>query len=144
MQVLPEYRLYHGASECVKLRSSWYVCKPFATAADRKLEAGIHEKKDAAELVLDGHLLGENPQEVNLAELLHLAQREFKDVKTIDEIDLEQGWPQLRAKLDKAYLNWKGELLKTQDEIVRKFPLWRLKFRHQILNSSAWGVTSIV
>jgi len=44
---------------------------------DRKLEAGIHEKKDAAEPVLDSYLLGENLYEVNLAELLRIAQREF-------------------------------------------------------------------
>ncbi|MDE2104500.1 MAG: SWF/SNF helicase family protein, partial [Patescibacteria group bacterium] len=74
---------------------------------DRKLEASIHEKKDAAELVLDGHLLGETPAEVNLAELLHLAQREFKNVKTLDEHELEQGWPKLRAALSRAYVAWR-------------------------------------
>jgi hypothetical protein len=73
---------------------------------DRKLEGGLHEKKDAAELVLDGHLLGESSSEVNLAELLHTAMREFKDVKTMDEEVLEHGWPQLRAALGKAFLQW--------------------------------------
>jgi hypothetical protein len=73
---------------------------------DRKLEGGLHEKKDAAELVLDGHLLGETSSEVNLAELLHTAMREFKDVKTMDEEVLQQSWPQLRAALGKAFLQW--------------------------------------
>lgn len=76
---------------------------------DRKLEAGIHEKKDAAELVLDGHLLGETPVEVNLHELLRLAQAEFKSVKTIDEDELKKGWPRLRAALGRAFLDWKGK-----------------------------------
>jgi len=47
-----------------------------AGSIDRKLEAGIHEKKDAAGLVLDGHLLGETPAEVNLHKLLRIAQTE--------------------------------------------------------------------
>lgn len=51
---------------------------------DRKLEAGIHEKKDATELVLDGHLFGETPKEVNLHELLCIAKNEFYMVKTIE------------------------------------------------------------
>jgi hypothetical protein len=37
---------------------------------DRRLETGIHEKKDATEIVLDSRLLGETPAEVNLHELL--------------------------------------------------------------------------
>jgi len=71
----------------------------------------IHEKKDAAELVLDGHLLGENPLEVNLHELLRIAQTEFKNIKTIDEYELEQDWPRQRAVLGQAFLKWKSETL---------------------------------
>jgi hypothetical protein len=41
-------------------------------------------------LVLDGHLVGETPTEINLHELLRAAQSEFRDVKTLDEQDLEQ------------------------------------------------------
>jgi hypothetical protein len=37
---------------------------------DRKLESLIQEKSDAAELVLDGQLIGERSEEVTLAELL--------------------------------------------------------------------------
>ena len=73
---------------------------------DYKLEANLHEKSDAAELVLDGHLLGETPAEVNLAELLHSAHREFNRVKTLDEVELEKGWPRLRAALGKAFNQW--------------------------------------
>jgi hypothetical protein len=60
--------------------------------------------------VLDGHLFGETPEEVNLAELLRNAQREFKEVKTMDEDDLEQDWPRLRAALGEAFLEWTCEL----------------------------------
>lgn len=68
---------------------------------DRKLEALIQEKGEAAELVLDGHLLGEHSTEVNLAELLNLAQKEFAGgrVPTLDERELEKQWPELRAQL---------------------------------------------
>jgi hypothetical protein len=66
------------------LRTPTSICD---SSIDRKLEAGIHEKKDAAELVLAGHLLGKTPEEVNLHELLRLAQREFTEVKTMDEED---------------------------------------------------------
>lgn len=102
---------------------------------DRKLEAGIHEKKDAAELVLDGHLLGETPAEVNLHELLRIAQTEFKSVKTIDEEELEQGWPHLRAALGKAFLDWHNvcgsELIKLDKPPnfnSESLPLWRQRF----------------
>lgn len=73
---------------------------------DRKLEAGIHEKKDVAELVLDCHLLGESHTEVNLYELLRTAQTELRNVKAIAEQDLEQDWPRLRAGLGNSFLNW--------------------------------------
>jgi hypothetical protein len=102
---------------------------------DRKLEAGIHEKKDAAELVLDGHLLGESPAEVNMHDLLRLAQREFKDVKTIDEDELKQDWPHLRAALGKAFLDWNrvaNKMIRTNEPTFQsRIPLWRLRFiRH--------------
>lgn len=92
---------------------------------DRKLEAGIHEKKDAAELVLDGHLLGEHPTEVNLHELLRIALREFKEAKTMDEADLEQGWPRLRAALGMAFLKWNqaGSKSPLHSEIINPLPL---------------------
>ncbi len=75
---------------------------------DRKLEALIQEKGDAAELVLDGTLLEEQTAEVNLAELLNIAMQEFSDgkLKTIDEEVLERGWPALRAKLGRAVQAW--------------------------------------
>ena len=127
-----------GINRAHRLNSPWpvnvwsVICDG---SIDRKLEAGIHEKKDAAELVLDGHLLGENPEEVNLAELLRIAQREFKDVKTIDEEDLEQGWPHLRAALGKAFLNWNKvcspEIIqppKTPATQPKTLPPWRQHF----------------
>jgi len=101
-----------------------------AGSIDRKLEAGIHEKKEASELVLDGHLLGENPAEVSLHELLRIAQTEFKNIKTIDEEELEQGWPRLRAALGQAFLKWKSELLDTPKPATNVSPLWRQRFIH--------------
>jgi hypothetical protein len=96
---------------------------------DRKLEAGIHEKKDAAELVLDGNLLGETPKEVNLHELLSIAKNEFEQVKTIDEEDLEQDWLRLRAALSKVFVKWKVEMQEpTKQKPAENFPLWRHRF----------------
>ena len=119
-----------------RLNSSWpvnvwsVICDG---SIDRKLEGGIHEKKDAAGLVLDGHLLGETPNEVNLAELLHIAHEEFKNIKTIDEHDLEQGWPRLRAALGQAFLAWNGASRLTpkasRPAPVSSLPLWRQRFR---------------
>jgi hypothetical protein len=127
-----------GINRAHRLNSPWpvnvwsVICDG---SIDRKLEAGIHEKKDAAELVLDGHLLGENPTEVNLHELLRIAQSEFKEVKTIDEEELEQGWPRLRAALGKAFLNWHkacaGEIIKPAEmpqTPSESLPQWRQRF----------------
>jgi hypothetical protein len=126
-----------GINRAHRLNSPWpvnvwsVVCDG---SIDRKLEAGIHEKKDAAELVLDGHLLGESPQEVNLHELLRLAQSEFKSVKTIDEDELKQGWPRLRAALGMAFLDWKGAHGASRTKVeglesnVTSLPIWRQRF----------------
>jgi len=96
---------------------------------DRKLEAGIHEKNDAAELVLDGHLLGETSTEVNLHELLSIAKSEFNMVKTIDEDELEKGWPQLRAALGKAFFKWQSGLHQpVKPTYVTNLPFWRQRF----------------
>lgn len=71
---------------------------------DRKMESQIDEKEDAAELILDGHLLGEQPAETNLLELLRHAQRDFDPAsKTIPEPTLKSQWPALRQKLESAY-----------------------------------------
>lgn len=83
---------------------------------DRKMESQIDEKADAAELVLDGHLLGENAQEVNLAELLQTAVKEFDESsRTIDEAVLEAEWPALR------------ERLRNPKPAIR-FPAWRIRW----------------
>jgi len=77
---------------------------------DRKLEAMLQEKGDACELVLDGKLLGEQTDEVNLAELLEIARKEFADGKniiTIDEKALEKEWPPLRSQLNTAVRTWR-------------------------------------
>jgi hypothetical protein len=81
--------------------------------------------------VLDGHLLGESPAEVNLHELLRLAQTEFKCVKTMDEDELKQGWPRLRSALGRAFLDWRkvraNEIIEPTN-IQSRFPLWRQRF----------------
>lgn len=74
---------------------------------DRKLESLIQDKGDAAELVLDGRLIGERTDEVNLAELLNIAQREFNTQhNTIDEAMLAATWPALREKLRASMAAW--------------------------------------
>ncbi len=79
---------------------------------DRKLESLLDEKEDAAELVLDGRLMGENPQEVNLAELLTTALNEFNsDSQTIDEVTLERDeWPLVKQALAEAMHQWQAKV----------------------------------
>lgn len=74
-----------------------------AGTIDRKLEALIEEKGNACELVLDGRLMGENVEEVNLAELLQIAAAEFAEQQTYSEELLEKEWPALKARLQSAY-----------------------------------------
>jgi hypothetical protein len=76
---------------------------------DRKLEAMIQEKGDASELVLDGRLIGEQSSEVNLAELLEIAKKEFADgtIITVDEKELEKEWPALRSELSVGARAWR-------------------------------------
>jgi hypothetical protein len=102
---------------------------------DRRLEGGIHEKKDAAELVLDGHLLGEHMSETSLFELLDIARREFKTIKTLDEEELAVGWPQLGAALSKAFINWQKMFVREINPLTEAsssqssaLPLWRQRF----------------
>jgi hypothetical protein len=74
---------------------------------ERRMESMCDEKSDASELVLDGHLLGETPNEMNLAELLKTAAAEFNsETKTIDETVLLQEWPALRESLRAAQVAW--------------------------------------
>lgn len=77
-------------------------------SADRVLEENLHEKGDTSDLVLDGHLLGENPEEVNLSDILRIAAAEFDpDSKTVDESIIEAEWPSLRQRLHSAALAWR-------------------------------------
>jgi hypothetical protein len=64
-----------------------------------------------------------------------IAQTEFKSVKTIDENELKQDWPRLRAALGKALLNWIK--MSTREKIQSheappsqpcSIPLWRQRF----------------
>ncbi len=98
---------------------------------DRKLEGMNKEKGDAQELVLDGHLLGENPAEVNFAELLKVARREFESVGRvpsrgngphasglIDERELVKAWPALRRQLAASMQAWERPPRKFSVEVV--------------------------
>jgi hypothetical protein len=72
---------------------------------ERKLEAMTDEKGDSSDLVIDGKLIGESTEEINLAELLQIAFEEFNDgkIRTYDETLLEAEWPQLKSKLSEAW-----------------------------------------
>jgi len=96
-----------------RLNSRWpvtvyaIICE---RSIDRKLEAMVQEKGDACELVLDGHLIGEQSEEVNLAELLEIAKKEFEEGSqfiTVDEKKLEKEWPPLRSLLSIAAKGWR-------------------------------------
>jgi hypothetical protein len=85
---------------------------------DRKLESLVQEKSDAAELVLDGRLIGERTEEVNLAELLQVARREFNEKDhTLDEALLQAEWPKLRAKLATAMQGWETGFIEAPVEV---------------------------
>lgn len=74
---------------------------------DQRLESMIGEKGDSAELVLDGRLLGETAEEINLAELLNVAHREFDaGTDSIDEALVAGQWPALRDLLATAQADW--------------------------------------
>jgi hypothetical protein len=83
---------------------------------DRKLESMIDEKGDASELVIDGKLIGEDVQEVNLRDLLKIAEEEFAKAETYPETKLEQEWPALRGKLAEAWSLCKGMRFMTHQE----------------------------
>ena len=98
-----------------RLNSRWpvnvfpIICE---RSIDRKLEALIQEKGEAAELVLDGHLIGEQSTEVNLAELLDVARKDFEEggpLATVDEVKLEAEWPPLRSALSVAAKEWRNK-----------------------------------
>ncbi len=114
---------------------------------DRQQEEDIQTKGDAAELVLDGHLFGENPSEVNLAELLQIAAREFDpNSQTLDEEVIAGEWPELRGKLAGAMRRWDAPApvvnqriiepvsepipnpLQLTNSMIHNLPLWRQKF----------------
>jgi hypothetical protein len=82
--------------------------------------------------------LSEHSAEVNLFELMNIARREFKMVKTLDEEGLARGWPRLRAALGKAFLNWQKMsvrelILSTEVAGIQcsKQSFWRQRFIHR-------------
>jgi hypothetical protein len=129
VECMAEGHSFHLANNVILLAYSWAADK-FKQALDRvhrlnsvrgvniyvvvcqgtidlRLESLTDEKTDAAELVLDGRLIGERPEEVNLAELLKVAKREFNTRdNTIDEGLLHAQWPKLRDRLSMAMREW--------------------------------------
>jgi len=86
---------------------------------DRRLESLVQEKSDAAELVLDGRLIGERTEEINLAELLKVARREFDERDSpLDEGLLHAPWPALRHRLNSAMRRW-IDLPAGQTQLIR-------------------------
>jgi SNF2 family DNA or RNA helicase len=83
----------------------------FATenTVDVLLESRFQEKKDSAQLALDGRLFAEDHKEINLAELLADAISNFDpSAPTFDETDIEAEWDaSLRARLRHAETAWR-------------------------------------
>jgi hypothetical protein len=75
------------------------VCKG---SIDRKLESMLDEKDDSSELVLDGQLMNEAIEEVNLFQLLKIAHQEFTADKALPEDECRAQWPSLCARLTEA------------------------------------------
>jgi hypothetical protein len=74
---------------------------------DRRLEELISEKGDSQELVLDGKLITEPAAELNLADLLDDAIKEFRQhVNTIDEGQLSTEWEAQRQRLRSVAAEW--------------------------------------
>jgi len=88
-------------------------------------------------------MLGEHPSEVNLAELLHIARREFNSTNAIDERRLDSEWRTLRLQLGRAAQAWIGIEPKTQNKDILEFrPIfttclwrWRLSVSRQLRHS---------
>ena len=81
---------------------------------DAKLESQVDDKSDAQELVLDGRLLGERPDELNLADLLQIAQDEFTNALSqqrpaVCEDALEREWPARERRLRAAQQAWDAQ-----------------------------------
>lgn len=78
---------------------------------DQRLESLNWEKSDSVELALDGRLIGEATQEINLAELLNLARDAFDaQAETVDEARLHQEWPALATALHAAVQTWSPDI----------------------------------
>ena len=69
-------------------------------SVDLRLAELDNEKADSSELVLDGELVLEPCQELNLLDLLEGVSRDYDpEAATVDEASLEARWPALREAL---------------------------------------------
>lgn len=78
---------------------------------DERLAAIFQEKGDASDLALDGRLFEDDREEVDMAELLRDAVRDFDPTATtLDEDDLEREWLAVLApRLRRAANRWTGK-----------------------------------
>jgi len=72
---------------------------------DRQLEAMQDEKNSASEMALDGKIQHEHVKEISPLDLLEIAENEFTEEGTIDEVELEKEWTALGRNLREA---WNG------------------------------------
>lgn len=74
-----------------------------ANSIDELLYTVFQDKGDSARLALDGCITNERVEEINLAELLRDAIRNFNpDAETIPETDIANEWPALKRRLTSA------------------------------------------
>lgn len=98
-----------GINRVHRMNSPWdvnvwsLVC---SGSMDVRLEGNIQEKGDASALILDGKLQDVYASEVNLADVLYNAQKDFAAAQTISETVLEKDWPALRSSLATAFKDW--------------------------------------
>ena len=90
---------------------------------DERLESLFREKGDCASLALDGRLFADDKRDLNLAELLDDAVRNFNaKADTIDETDIEAEWDSLCRKLSIAetrFREWHPPVIKAEGKRMK-------------------------
>jgi len=109
---------------------------------DRKLEAMIQEKGDASELVLDGRLIGEQSTEVNLAELLDIARKEFNAPLPWERERVADEGGRVRVEGETPSNEGRGEKLEFVDErmLEKEWPALRAELS---VTARAWRLKGL-
>jgi hypothetical protein len=93
---------------CQEARADPFCPMTTAGTIDEKMDALFGEKGDSSQLALDGRLVEEAIEEVDLAELLASAIRNFRPgASTVPEQGIEAAWPSLRHRLRMAELHFR-------------------------------------